>query len=144
MKNCPGTTLTGSLLMPQKALELRFIEADIREELLDCIFLSNVSGVDWRASLLSRPRTYPRKGLSQMIQTRLQTPFSSERLTVCNMSRRRKGDGIAACWVRPNVLLNLAVSLPPSDSQLSKVDFTRLHDNQEASPGVGVPKTRTQ
>ncbi|EDR10650.1 uncharacterized protein LACBIDRAFT_325457 [Laccaria bicolor S238N-H82] len=62
MKNCPGTTLTGSLLMPQKALELRFIEADIREELLD-------------------------------------------------------------------------EGKPPSDSQLSKVDFTRLHDNQEASPG---------
>ena len=33
MKNCPGTTL--SLPMPHKALELQFIEADIREELLD-------------------------------------------------------------------------------------------------------------
>ena len=74
MKNRPGTT--PSLAMPQKALELRFIEADIREELLgmnfcalfiyiltkvhglgriDCIFLSEV---DWRVFFHSTLRTY--------------------------------------------------------------------------------------
>ena len=71
----PGITL--NLPMPQKALDLRLIKADIREELLgmyfcalfiyiltrvhgfgriDCIFLSEV---DWRVFFHSTLRTYP-------------------------------------------------------------------------------------
>ena len=116
--------------MSHKALELRFIEADIREELLGTLpYLFALSihpdKSSWKNSLhlplLAEPTgglfsilgraLIPWKGLCQAIQNRLQAPFPTTRLAVCNISRRRKGDDIAACWVRSNIFLNFAASL---------------------------------
>ena len=98
--------------MPQKALELRFIEADIRAELLGtylCALSIYPDKSSWKnrlhLPLLAEPTgglsstlgcaIIPQKGISQTIQNRLQAPFPTKRLAVCNISRQRKGDGIA-------------------------------------------------
>ena len=119
MKNRSGTTL--SLPMPQRALELRSIEADIREALLGT-YLCALSIYPDKSSrknrlhlpLLGEPTgglsstlgraLIPQKGLSQTIQNRLQALFPTKRLAVCNISRRKKGDGIQASWVWSNTL----------------------------------------
>ena len=59
---------------------------------IDFIFLSEATG---RPSSTLNPALIPRKGISQTIQNCLQAPFPTKRLAVCNISRRRKGDGIA-------------------------------------------------
>ena len=108
MTNRPGTAL--SLPMPPKALEFRFIEADIREELLGMylcalsiypdesswknrLHFSLLALADSIGSLSSTlPALIPRK---EMIQNSLQAPFPTEKLAVCNISRRWKGGGAA-------------------------------------------------